>query len=78
MAMLIISYLLHKSELEVSINKNKKHIFCSTINKVSIFANKGLDTGICFPSQNANRLIYFFQNYLTNKQKTSCLYLQLI
>lgn len=55
MKMLVISYLLHKSELEVSINRKKKHIICSTINKVSIFAHISLDTGICFPSQNANR-----------------------
>lgn len=55
--MLVLSYLLHKSEWEVSINRYKKHINCSTINKVSIFANITLDTGIRFPSQNANRYI---------------------
>lgn len=55
--MLVISYLLQKSELEVSIKRKKKHIVCSTINKVSIFQNITLDTGICFPSQNANRYI---------------------
>lgn len=53
--MLVISYLLQKSELEVSTKRKKKHIVCSTINKVSIFANITLDTGIWFLSQNANR-----------------------
>lgn len=41
--MLVISHLLHKSECEVSINRNKKHIISSTLNKVSIFATINQD-----------------------------------
>lgn len=52
---LSLSHLMHTSEWEVSINRNRKHIICSTVNKVSIFLNIRFDSGMFFPSQNENR-----------------------
>lgn len=70
--MLVLSYRLHISEWEVSINRYKKHINCSTINKVSIFANISLNTVFVSLTKCQQIDVYFPK---LSEQKTSCLYL---
>lgn len=68
---LVISYLLHKSEREVSIKRNKKLIICNTANKVFIFANVGWD--MFFHKMTTDEYL-FSKIILTNEQTTSFTY----